>query len=107
MHTSPTPPLGGSVTAPDPRRSQPIITPPPLLPEEMPVIVHDHGVDADEEHDIDLAAGDEGIDDNGGDDFDQNHAASRETEDEDEDEIEEDEADDDATSDEDNEEVVE
>lgn len=37
--------------------------PAPLEPEEKPVIVRDHGIDADEEHDIDTAAGDEGIDD--------------------------------------------
>jgi len=99
MHTSPTPPLGGSVTAPDPQKTQPIITPPPLEPEERPSIVHDHGVDTDEEHDIDLAAGDEGIDDNTGDDFDQKRSASLEAEDETED-ADNDDADDDATSDE-------
>jgi len=34
----------------------------PPLPEK-PVLLLDHGVDPDEEHDIDTAAGDEGIDD--------------------------------------------
>lgn len=44
----------------------------PLEPEKKPLIVRDHGVDTDEAHDIDTAAGDEGIDDEAGDDFDNN-----------------------------------
>ena len=56
-------------TPPDPEKTEPIITPPPLEPEEKPIIVRDHGTDTDEEHDIDKAAGDEGIDDEEDDDL--------------------------------------
>jgi hypothetical protein len=60
MNTSPT---SASEAPPDPAKTEPLITPPPLEPEEKPIVVRDHGVDTDEEHDLDKAAGDEGIDD--------------------------------------------
>lgn len=47
-------------------------SPPPLKPEEKPIVVHDHGMGTGKRHDIDTAAGDEGIDDEVGDDFDNN-----------------------------------
>ncbi len=56
-------PTAAADTPPLPEKPEPPITQPPLEPEEKPIIVHDHGVDTDEEHDIDTAAGDEGIDD--------------------------------------------
>lgn len=68
---SPTPPE----KLPSPEKPEPPLTPPPLEPEEAPVIVHDHGTDTDEEHDIDKTAGDEGIDDDEGDDFDKARAS--------------------------------
>jgi hypothetical protein len=56
-------PTAAADTPPLPEKPEPPITPPPLEPEEKPIIVRDHGVDTDEEHDIDTAAGDEGSDD--------------------------------------------
>ena len=56
-------PTAAADTPPTPQKTEPPLTPPPLEPEEKPIIVRDHGTDTDEEHDIDTAAGDEGIDD--------------------------------------------
>lgn len=56
----------------DPEETEPLTTP-PLEPEEKPIVVRDHGVESDEEQDVDKAAGDEGIDDDAGDDFDKNN----------------------------------
>lgn len=63
---------------PDPEKTEPVTPPPPLEPEETPIVVRDHGVETDEAHDIDKAAGDEGIDDDMGDDFDNHDAAGKE-----------------------------
>ncbi len=74
MNTSPT---AATDNPPLPEKTDPLITPPPLEPEEKPIVVRDHGTDTDEEHDIDTAAGDEGIDDEAGDDFDNNRGREK------------------------------
>lgn len=56
-------PTAAADTPPPPAKPEPPLTPPPLEPEEKPAIVHDHGVGTGKKHDVDTAAGDEGIDD--------------------------------------------
>ena len=55
-------PTAAAEDQPLPEKPEPPLTP-PLEPEEKPVIVHDHGFGTGKKHDIDTAAGDEGIDD--------------------------------------------
>ena len=63
-------PTAAADKPPLPEKPEPPLTPPPLEPEEKAVIVHDHGMGTPKRHHIDKAAGDEGIDDEVGDDFD-------------------------------------